>query len=110
MTTIPNHPHDEGDELRLPRIFLREPGWQVGMKIGSDREFCATMFPGEDYYHRLSDGELFIHRSEERLCLPCAERRGLLAHEPKLLRQPIRPIPIEETGESDGYELGPPPV
>lgn len=71
------------------RIFVREPGWQVGQKVGSLREFCFMTAPGQDHYHRLDDGELFVFRGDERLCMPCAERRGLLAHEPRGLRDPI---------------------
>lgn len=68
------------------RIYLHEPGWRIGHKVGSAREFCYMMAPGQDYYHRLLDGEVYLYNSEERLCVACAERRGLLAHEPKGLR------------------------
>lgn len=91
-TPIPEH---GPDDAMVPRIFLREPGWRVGLKIGSEREFCHNMAPGEDAYHRLADGEVFLHSSDERLCLPCAERRGLLHFEPKALRQPMRTFELE---------------
>ena len=68
------------------RIFLNEPGWGVELKIGSERMFCYMMLPGQDYYHRLLDGEIYLRRGDERLCLACAERLGLLSFEPKLLR------------------------
>jgi hypothetical protein len=70
------------------RIFLNEPGWDAGLKIGSERSFCSIMLPGQDYYHRLLDGELFLYRGDERICLACAERRGMLSFEPKVLRSP----------------------
>ena len=53
------------------------------------------MAPGEDYYHRLLDGELFVHHGDERLCLACAERRGLIAYEPKALREAPTLIEID---------------
>ena len=81
-------PDRAADESTLPRVFLREPGWRVGIKIGSEREFCHNITPGEEAYHRLSDGELYVYSPEERLCLPCADRRGLLHFEPKGLGKP----------------------
>lgn len=71
------------------RFFLHEPGWRIGLKVGSEREFCYMMAPGEEGYHRISSGELYIFNSDERLCFACAQRRGVLTHEPKGLRQPI---------------------
>lgn len=65
------------------RLYLLEPGWRVGQKLGNDREFCYMMAPGQDYYHRVYDGEIVVLRGDERLCLACAERRGLLSFAPK---------------------------
>jgi hypothetical protein len=72
-----------------PRLFLHEPGWSVALKVGSERTFCYQMAPGQDYYHRLLDGEIYVHHGDERLCLACAQRRGLLTSEPKALRTPV---------------------
>ena len=97
MIRDPNAPlpdRNEPNEPIVPRVFLREPGWKVAMKVGSDREFCHNIAPGEDAYHRLSDGELFIYSPDERLCLPCADRRGLLHYEPKGLRKPMRTLEV----------------
>jgi len=78
------------EEIVPPRrMFLFEPGWRVGVKTGSAREFCYMMNPGEGFYHRLVDGEIFLVHAEERLCLACASRRGLIAFEPKRLRDSI---------------------
>jgi len=79
----------------LPRLFLREPGWRVGQKLGSDREFCHQYAPGEQVYHRLSDGEIYVYCKDEKLCLPCADRRGLLADEPKGLKAGPKIVAIE---------------
>lgn len=77
------------------RVFLHEPGWNVALKVGSDRMFCYMMAPGQDYYHRLLDGEIYVHHGDERLCLACAERRTLLSFKPKGLRQPILTFEID---------------
>ncbi|RUL86279.1 hypothetical protein [Tautonia sociabilis] len=90
MIRDPNAPLPDPEETLVPRVFLREPGWKVGMKVGSEREFCHAIAPGDDAYHRLSDGELFVYSPEEKLCLPCAERRGLLHFEPKRLRNSMQ--------------------
>jgi hypothetical protein len=70
------------------RLFLNEPGWRVGQKTGSEKTFCFMMAPGQDFYHRILDGEIFVSNAEERICLACAERRGLLSFEPKALGHP----------------------
>jgi hypothetical protein len=84
----PSRP-DEGDDPRPRRLFVHEPGWRIGMKVGNEREFCYMMAPGQDYYHRLYDGEVFLRRADERLCLACAERRGLLSFAPRALRESL---------------------
>jgi hypothetical protein len=84
------------------RLFLHEPGWNVTLKVGSDREFCYAMAPGQDFYHRLLDGEVYLFNNEERLCLACAERRKLLSYKPKGLRDPVPVVEID-----DGLEEGP---
>ena len=70
-------------------MFIFEAGWRVGVKTGSMRELCYMMAPGQDFYHRLLDGEIFLVRDGERLCLSCALRRGLISFEPKQLREAI---------------------
>lgn len=91
-----------GDPIPPRRVFLHEPGWRIGHKVGSTREFCYMMAPGQDFYHRLLDGELYLYSNEERLCLACAERRGLLAHEPRGLRTPLSAVDrIDPEGTSE---------
>src|SRR5262249_21663197 len=81
------NPSESDAPAESTRIFLREPGWRIGHKVGSVREFCYMMAPGQDYYHRLLDGEVYLYNAEERLCFACAERRGLLSREAKSLRE-----------------------
>ena len=90
------------DLFPATRIFVFEPGWTVTIKRGNEREFCHIMAPGQDYYHRLRDGELYLQRADERICLACATRRGIITHEPKRLRSPINP------SLADGSELDDP--
>jgi hypothetical protein len=85
------------DEEMVPsrRIFIHESGWRVGIKTGSTRELCYMIAPGQDFYHRLLDGEMFLVRDGERLCLSCASRRGLLSFEPKQLRDSVVSVPAD---------------
>lgn len=92
-------------EAVLPRIFLREPGWRVAQKVGSEKVFCYQIAPGEDYYHRLLDGELYVFHGDEKLCLPCAERRGLVVFTSQPLRQQMAGLDVEAPAEDGGYEL-----
>ncbi len=90
--------HDDHHSI-VPRIFLREPGWSVALKPSSDREFCHQMHPGENSYHRLSQGEIYVQSPDERLCLLCASRRGLLHFEPTRLRKPSPTVQLDGPGQ-----------
>ena len=72
-------------------MFIFERGWNIAIKTGSHRELCHMMAPGQDFYHRIGDGEVFVSQGTEKLCLACAYRRGLIAFEPKRLRESIAP-------------------
>jgi hypothetical protein len=87
------------------RVFLNLPGWSVGLKLGSERSFCSIKSPGQDYYHRLLDGELFICQGDERICFVCAERRGMLTFEPTTLRAPILPNELGVAPDAFGSEF-----
>jgi|GEM_PF-1367354 len=107
MNSDPGSLEPESAEL-IPnprRLFLFEPGWRVGLKVGSQREFCYMMTPGQDYYHRFQDGEIFLQRGDERLCLACAERRGLLSYAPKELREPKPDQELDLDDSVDAIDL-----
>lgn len=105
----PLNVNPQAESPALPRMFLREPGWRVGMKHGSEREFCHATAPEQEHYHRLLDGELFVHHNDEKLCMPCASRRGLLSFEPRLLRSTITAAGLEVPEDQSDYEVKPPP-
>ena len=103
---------EDGAAAAPRRMFIFERGWSVGTKTGSHRELCYMMAPGQDFYHRLGDGEVYVFQNTERLCLACAFRRGLIAFEPKQLRDAVVPfiedleaIPLDvaslETSDND---------
>jgi hypothetical protein len=91
----PHESPEGGRTIPSARLYLSEPGWRIGVKSGSAREFCYMRAPGQDFYHRLLDNEVFLQRDDEKLCLACASRRGLLASEPKQLHEATIPLPAD---------------
>lgn len=112
MMPSPNAPDplvDIANETRpplseVPRLLLRDMTWRVAVKQDSQREFCHQIAPGQDFYHRLGDGEFYLFRGTEKLCLPCAARRGLLTDEPKTLRESLISFTVTTRDGSD-FEL-----
>lgn len=105
VTRPPQEPaEDDREPINVPRLYLAESGWRIIVKAGTDRDFCYMMAPGQDFYHRLLDGEVFFQRNEEKLCLACASRRGLLVPEPRRLREAVLPLPADD--ETLPLELG----
>jgi hypothetical protein len=92
---------------KTPRLFIHEPGWKVGQKTDASREFCYMIAPGDTWHHRLRNGEIIVSRAEEKLCLRCAARRGLLSFEAKNLRTPIavENVPYDENASDQAFEL-----
>jgi hypothetical protein len=100
-------PDSDGGDFVPRRLFLHEPGWRIARKVGSTREFCYVMAPGQDYYHRLYDGEIYLQHGDERLCLACAERRGLIAYEPRGLRESLGSVEFDVEMSAAAIELMP---
>lgn len=80
------------------RMFLFEKGWRINLKTNSTREFCYQIAPGDNHYHRLLDGEVYLQKDDERLCLACASRRGLIADEPRRLKEILVSLPADDLG------------
>ncbi len=65
-----------GDDRRL---YVPHPdGWTAEIKRSADKEYCFFKHPGDDYYHLLGVGELYLQRNDEKYCLNCALRHGEL--------------------------------
>lgn len=64
------------------RLFLpTAEGWDAGIKQGWEREYCHAKNPGEDFFHLLMNGEVYLQRGSEKVCLNCALRRGVASRE-----------------------------
>ena len=66
------------------------------------------MAPGQDYYHRLLDGEIYFYHGTERLCPACAGRRGLLSHAARPLREPLEAIDLDAAERASEFDLDAP--
>lgn len=77
------------DEIPLPdnsnpdaRLYIPDHNeWEVHIKRDSDRVYCYAKLPGQDWFHMILNGEIFISRQHERYCLGCALRLNYLTHD-----------------------------
>ncbi len=77
-TTATAEPSGEHVELVERRLYMPfSDGWSVRIKTGQ-REYCHYQQAGEEWFHILINGELYLQRGSERLCLNCAHRQGVL--------------------------------
>lgn len=69
-TTLPGRDH----RLYVPQ----QAGWEAAIKQTWEQEYCYSKNPGEDWFHLLANGELYIQRGTEKFCLSCALRLKIL--------------------------------
>jgi hypothetical protein len=82
----PDEPADSGETLPSPatdssdsRLYVHSPeGWQARIKQGWEKQYCYSRFPGQDHFHLILNGEIFLEHNDEKLCLSCAVRRGVI--------------------------------
>ena len=43
--------------------------------------YCFAKVPGEEYYHQLLHGEIYVQKGDEVYCLRCALRDGILTRD-----------------------------
>jgi hypothetical protein len=61
------------------RLYVPElEGWTARVKGGWEKLYCFYKQPGQDYFHLLMGGEIYLERGEEVVCLMCALRRGIV--------------------------------
>jgi hypothetical protein len=78
LTPPDSKPNEDVPDIRL---YLAQPeGWSARVKQSWDKEYCFHKKPGEDYFHLLMHGEVYLEKDEERLCLQCALRSGVVTH------------------------------
>lgn len=61
------------------RLYLpKHSGWEAVIKQNWEQEHCYAKSPGEDWFHLLANGEIYVQRGTEKYCLTCALRLKLL--------------------------------
>lgn len=74
-----NAPHDEVPDVRL---YLPDAGeWKAAVKKDSEKVYCYQKNPGEDFFHLITTGEIYLERDDEKLCFQCALRDGILTQD-----------------------------
>lgn len=63
-----------GDEVDRRLYVARRDGWQAKIKTGWDKAYCYAKSPGEEGFHQLVAGEIYLQRDDEKYCLNCARR------------------------------------
>ena len=89
--------------------FPDSEGWELRVKSGP-REYCSHRNPGEEWFHLLLDGELLLQFGEEKVCLNCAFRNGLLTDDRLFWqkghrRQRVFPLPDVTPPTSNTSEI-----
>ena len=64
------------------RLYIpNHEDWNVHIKRDSDRLYCYSKTAGEDWFHLLLNGEIYVSRHHEKYCLACALRMGFLTED-----------------------------
>ena len=67
------------DPIPDSRLYVPEhEDMNALIKRDTERVYCYSKHPGEDWFHLILNGEIHITRQHERYCLRCALRLGLL--------------------------------
>ena len=84
------------------RLYVPEiAGWRAQIKTTWDKFYCFAKNPGEEYYHLLLQGEIFLQHGDEMYCLNCARRMGIVTTDRQFWQKSVSDIRIE-AGSDDG--------
>jgi len=80
---ISNRPAPSDNEQAVDsRLYIPDnQDWGVEIKRDSDRIYCYSKNPGQDWFHLILNGEIYVTRQHERYCLNCALRMGFLTQD-----------------------------
>ena len=54
---------------------------QAKVKADWTREYCYEKRPNEDHFHLIVGGEIYLQRGQQKICLDCASKRGLITRD-----------------------------
>ena len=70
------------DPIPDTRLYVPDhEDWDVHIKRDSERYFCYSKHPGEDWFHLILNGEIYVSHQHEKYCLRCALRMGSLTED-----------------------------
>ncbi len=80
--TAENSPASPVDLIPDTRLYVPDhEDWDVHIKRDSERYFCYSKHPGEDWFHLILNGEIYVSHQHEKYCLRCALRMGSLTED-----------------------------
>lgn len=67
------------------RLYLTDVGWEPAANRVQYRLYCHHQSKGDDAYHRIAIGEIYLRKDTDVLCLTCARDREIITDvRPKL--------------------------
>lgn len=61
------------------RVYVVDAqSWQARVKFDSEKIYCYQKNPGEDFFHLILNGEVYLTHGDEKFCLRCALRNEIL--------------------------------
>lgn len=60
------------------RLYRVEEDWKPLFNETDQRLFCHRIEDGQSHYHRITVGELYLHKGTENFCLGCAKKKGIV--------------------------------
>ena len=70
------------DPIPDTRLYVPDhEDWDVHLKRDSERYFCYSKHPGEEWFHLILNGEIYVARQHEKYFLRCALRMGFLTED-----------------------------
>ena len=98
--STPPAPTDEPPrDGRLYAAAMRD--WRAVVKTDFAKQYCHLKTPGEEYYHLLTGGELYLDNGESKLCLNCAVRSGALTTDRFHWQREAKPTRITALPDED---------
>jgi hypothetical protein len=77
--SLPEIPSQLPTPKREARLYVPDhEGWAAAIKRDWTKEYCFSQNPGENHYHLLLSGEIYLERAGEKYCLNCAMRHGVI--------------------------------
>lgn len=60
------------------RLYVLDGGWSAVVHLGGTSHYCYSQNVGEDYYHLILSGEIYMTDGDVKYCLNCALRHGII--------------------------------